>query len=163
MVIVAVVSLGMTLMMQDDPYGGFYNFLSVLAYLVVPFSTVLLLDYYLRMRKPAVDSSVELYNTGRRFEWGFFAWIGGCLISMLFWDTELLAGPLAELSRSVGDLGFLAGILGAGVLYMLTYRLPVPTGLLRTRKAARQQAEAEAAAEADAGDAKTKPAAELEG
>lgn len=172
-VIVAVVSLGMTLLMQDDPYGGFYNFLSVLAYLVVPFSTVLLLDYYFRMRKPAVDSSVELYNTGRRFEWGFFAWIGGCLISMLFWDTELLVGPFAELSRSVGDLGFLAGILGAGVLYMLTYRLPVPTGLLRTRKAARQQAEAEAAAEADADASatapetkpavETKPTAELEG
>ena len=172
-VIVAVVSLGMTLLMQDDPYGGFYNFLSVLAYLVVPFSTVLLLDYYLRMRKPAVDSSVELYNTGRRFEWGFFAWIGGCLVSMLFWDTELLAGPLAELSRSMGDLGFLAGILGAGVLYMLTYKLPVPTGLLRTRKAARQQAEAEAAAEADADasataaetrpNTETKPTAESEG
>ena len=92
-------------------------------------------------------------------EWGFFAWIGGCLISMLFWDTELLVGPFAELSRSVGDLGFLAGILGAGVLYMLMYKLPVPTGLLRTRKAARQQAEAEAAAEADSA-AETKPAVE---
>lgn len=82
-------------------------------------------------------------------EWGFFAWIGGCLVSMLFWDTELLVGRFAELSRSVGDIGFLAGILGAGVLYMLMYKMPVPTGLLRTRKAARQQAEAEAAAEAD--------------
>ena len=80
---------------------------------------------------------------------------------------------IRDSSRSVGDLGFLAGILGAGVLYMLTYRLPVPTGLLRTRKAARQQAEAEAAAEADADASatapetkpavETKPTAELEG
>lgn len=115
----------------------------------------------------AVDSSVELYNTGRRFEWGFFAWIGGCLVAVLFWDTELLVGRFAELSRSVGDLGFLAGILGAGVLYMLMYKMPVPTGLLRTRKAARQQAEAEAAAEAgpdaSATAPETKPATELEG
>ena len=34
-----------TLLMQGDPYGSFYDFLSMLGYLVVPFTTVLLVDY----------------------------------------------------------------------------------------------------------------------
>lgn len=128
-IIVALLSLGMTLMMQTNPYGGFYDFLSVLAYLVVPFSTVLLLDYYLRMRKNVAASVADLFNTGRRIEWGFFAWIVGCGVSMLFWNTSMLTGPFAELANSFGDLGFAAGALSASIAYLALYRLPVPAGM----------------------------------
>ncbi|GAA0196323.1 purine-cytosine permease family protein [Glutamicibacter creatinolyticus] len=128
-VIVALLSLGMTLMMQTNPYGGFYDFLSVLAYLVVPFSTVLLLDYYLRMRSNVSAAVAGLFNTGRRFEWGFAAWIIGCAMSTLFWNTSLYEGPFAATSQTFGDLGFLAGILTSALAYLVLYRLPVPTGM----------------------------------
>src|SRR5699024_10787707 len=42
--ITAIISFGITLLMQGDPYGSFYDFLSLLGYLVVPFTTVLLVD-----------------------------------------------------------------------------------------------------------------------
>ncbi|QEP08344.1 cytosine permease [Glutamicibacter sp. ZJUTW] len=133
-IIVAVASLGMTLLMQTNPYGGFYDFLSLLAYLVVPFSAVLLLDYYLRMRKNIASSVAELFNTGRRVEWGFFAWIIGCLVSSLFWNTSLIVGPFASTSALFGDLGFVAGIVAATVAYMAMCRLAPLPGMRATER-----------------------------
>jgi len=128
-IIVAALSLGMTLLMQTNPYGGFYDFLSVLAYLVVPFSTVLLLDYYVRMRKNVASAVADLFNTGRRFEWGFVAWIIGCLVSALFWNTSLFVGPFASLANTFGDLGFITGAIASAVAYLALYKLPVPAGM----------------------------------
>ncbi|GAA1887203.1 cytosine permease [Paeniglutamicibacter psychrophenolicus] len=128
-IIVAALSLGMTLLMQTNPYGGFYDFLSVLAYLVVPFSVVLLLDYYLRMRKDIAGSVADLFNTGRRINWGFFAWIFGCLVSALFWNTTMFTGPFASLANTFGDLGFLTGAVASAVAYLVLYKKPVPSGM----------------------------------
>jgi len=128
-IIVAAISLGMTLLMQTNPYGSFYDFLSVLAYLVVPFSTVLLLDYYVRMRKNFAASVADLFNTGRRIEWGFVAWLIGCLVSALFWNTSLFTGPFAGLGSVVGDMGFTAGALASAVAYLALYRLPLLPGM----------------------------------
>lgn len=126
-IIVAVISLGMTLMMQTNPYGGFYDFLSLLAYLVVPFSTVLLLDYYLRMRKNVAASVAGLFDTGHRVGWGFFAWVFGCLVSSLFWNTNLVTGPFASTAGTLGDLGFVSGIAASTVAYLVMSKLkPMP-------------------------------------
>ena len=128
-IIVAALSLGMTLLMQTNPYGGFYDFLSVLAYLVVPFSVVLLLDYYVRMRKDMAASVADLFNTGRRFEWGFFAWIFGCVVSALFWNTNMFTGPFASLANTFGDLGFVTGAIASAVAYLVMYKRPLPAGM----------------------------------
>lgn len=59
-VITALISFGITLLMQGDPYGSFYDFLSMLGYLVVPFTTVLLVDYYIRTRHHMTEAIAEL-------------------------------------------------------------------------------------------------------
>lgn len=122
--LISVLGLGITLWMQSDPYGSFYDFLSVLAYLVVPFSVILLLDYYLRTRPLGPGATTELYDRRRKVEWGFIAWVIGCLASMLFWNTTLFVGPLAEAFAAVGDSAFIAGALGGVIAYLLLYRLP---------------------------------------
>ncbi|MCR8669543.1 cytosine permease [Agrococcus sp. HG114] len=123
-VVIAAISLGVTLLMQGNPYGAFYDFLLILAYLVVPFSTILLLDYYLRMRPLGVAGVRQLFDPKRTFEWGFVAWIIGCAFSALFWNSTLFTGPLASTFSSVGDVAYLAGALGAAVAYLLLRRLP---------------------------------------
>lgn len=118
-ILIAVISLGVTLLMQTNPYGSFYDFLNVLAYLVVPFSTVLLLDYYLRTRKEGPAASKELFNTRRKIEWGFVAWIIGCAFSSLFWTSTLWTGPLANVFSDAGDVSFIAGVVAATVAYLV--------------------------------------------
>ncbi|MGC5076646.1 purine-cytosine permease family protein [Agrococcus sp. DT81.2] len=123
-IVIAAISLSVTLLMQTNPYGSFYDFLLVLAYLVVPFSTILLLDYYLRMRPLGALGTRELFDKRRAFEWGFVAWIIGCAFSALFWQSTLFTGPLAAVFGAFGDVSYLAGAIGATVAYLLLRRLP---------------------------------------
>lgn len=128
-VAISILSIGIALWMQEDPYGSFYDFLSVLAYLVMPFSTVLLLDYRTRSAATATAGVAELFDKSRKIEWGFFAWLLGCVGSMLFWDTTLFTGPLADMTAGAGDIAFLAGALISGLSYGLFRRLkPISSG-----------------------------------
>ncbi len=133
-IIIAVISLGVTLLMQTNPYGSFYDFLLILAYLVVPFSTILLLDYFLRTRALGNDAVVELVDTKRSVEWGFVAWVLACAFSALFWSSTIWSGPLSGTFAQFGDLSYLAGAIGAVVAYLAFRRLPSLSGLLRGDK-----------------------------
>lgn len=121
---IAALSLGVTLIMQSNPYGGFYDFLNVLAYLVVPFSTVLLLDYYLRTRGREEKARREFFDKRRAVAWGFIAWVIACACSSLFWASSLYTGPLAAATSAFGDVSFAVGAVTAVLAYLLLYRLP---------------------------------------
>lgn len=135
-IIIAVVSFVVTLLMQTNPYGSFYDFLNLLAYLVVPFSTVLLLDYFLRMRPAGRAAVDELFETRRPVEWGFVAWVIGCAVSSLFWGSAIYTGPLSAAVSSFGDLSYLAGALAAAIAYLALRSMP-PLSTMISRKAAR--------------------------
>ncbi|MGO1545292.1 MAG: purine-cytosine permease family protein [Gulosibacter sp.] len=122
--VTAVLSLGIALLMQGDPYGSFYDFLNLLAYLVVPFSTVLLLDYFSRSRYLGERGTTELFDKSRRVEWGFFAWIFGCAFSSLFWNTSIWVGPFAEPLAAWGDLAYVTGVVAATIAYFVMRLLP---------------------------------------
>ncbi|HEU4808455.1 MAG TPA: hypothetical protein VFT01_09345, partial [Homoserinimonas sp.] len=113
------------------PYGSFYDFLLILAYLVVPFSTILLLDYYLRTRPHGQGAVTELIDTKRIVEWGFVAWVAACAFSSLFWASTLWAGPFSGAFAQFGDMSYLAGAIGAVVAYLALRRLPSLSQLLR--------------------------------
>ncbi len=116
--VTAALGLGVTLWMSGDPYGRFYDFLLLLAYLVVPFTTVLLLDYFLRTRSRGKAAVAELFDRSRTISWGFFAWAVGCLVSSLFWATTLWTGPLAKTVARWGDVSYYIGALAAAVSYV---------------------------------------------
>lgn len=130
-VVIAIASFGVTMLMQTNPYGSFYDFLNILAYLVVPFSVVLLLDYYLRMRRAKQKAIDELFDTRRTIEWGFVAWVIGCGFSALFWSSNIYTGPLSKAVASFGDLSYLAGAAAAGVAFLALRRAPSLSELLR--------------------------------
>ena len=134
-IIIAAISLGVTLLMQSNPYGSFYDFLNVLAYLVVPFSTVLLLDYYLRMRARGEAATRELFDTRRTVEWGFIAWIAGCAVSSLFWASTIWTGPLSGTFAQFGDVSFAVGAITAIIVYCALRPLPPLSQLLRGNRA----------------------------
>lgn len=119
--ITAVLSFGLTLIMQSDPYGSFYDFLLMLGYLVVPFSTVLLMDYYFRTRRMKSKAIDELFDSNRTFAWGFVAWIIGCLVCALFWSTPLGTGPLNSWIAGLGDVTYYIGALAAALAYLVIH------------------------------------------
>jgi len=132
--VVATIGFLITLVMQTDPYGAFYDFLSVLAYLVCPFVTILLLDYYLVRRRQGMARAVtDLYDSSRTIRPGFVAWILACVISSLFWNATLWTGPLYRTFSAVGDVSYLVGAAAAIILYLIlarpfsTTRTDVPT------------------------------------
>ncbi|MCO5316723.1 MAG: cytosine permease [Solirubrobacterales bacterium] len=126
-ILVSLAGFFATLLMQEDPYGSFYNFLNVLAYLVVPFSTVLLVDYYLRMRRDPTESAIALFDTKLRIQWGFFAMVAGWIASFLFWNTDLVSGPFASVTETTGDIGYYIGAVVALIAYLILLRLrPLP-------------------------------------
>lgn len=114
-IITAVISFGITLIMQGDPYGSFYDFLVLLGYLVAPFSTVLLVDYFVRTRHMGPRSIEELFDTNRTFAWGFVAWVIGCLVSSMFWVTAFSTGPFAHLIEGAGDVTYFIGAAAAAL------------------------------------------------
>ncbi|MDI2098288.1 purine-cytosine permease family protein [Ruicaihuangia caeni] len=128
-IVIAAASLGVTLLMQTNPYGSFYDFLLILAYLVVPFSTILLLDYYLRMRKLGRIAVDQLFDTRRGIEWGFVAWVLACAFSSLFWASTLYTGPLSSVFADFGDVSYLAGAIAAVVAYLAFRPLPALSSL----------------------------------
>lgn len=132
-IIIAVISLGITMLMQNNPYGSFYDFLNILAYLVVPFSTVLLLDYYLRMRPLGSKAIDELFDKQRTIEWGFVAWVLGCLFSSLFWSSSLWKGPFAGTFAQYGDVSYMAGVLASCIAYLVLRAAPSLTTVITGR------------------------------
>lgn len=120
-IVCSAASLGVTLWMRSNPYGAFYDFLDLLAYLLLPFSLIMLLDYYLRMRPRGVQAELdELYDRRRVVEWGFVAWLTGCAASSPFWHSPLWTGPLAAPLARFGDLSYVAGgVAGVGAYFAL--------------------------------------------
>lgn len=152
--IVALAGLGATLLMQKDPYGTFYDFLSVLAYLVVPFSVVLLADYYLRMRLDPIKSAAALFDRSRPIEWGFVAMVAGWIASFLFWNTALVQGPFASVAEDVGDIAYYVGGAVALLAFLILRKLPPLPSLLphRDRTAVGERAVTDLATQPAGGD-----------
>lgn len=138
--VVSVAGLGATLLMQKDPYGTFYDFLSVLAYLVVPFSVVLLADYYLRMRQDPIRSAAALFDKTLTIQWGFVAMFAGWVASFFFWNTALVQGPLSSVSQDVGDIAYYVGGAVALLAFLGLRKLPPLPELLGRRADATPEA-----------------------
>lgn len=135
--LVALGGLSVTLWMQTDPYGLFYDFLTLLSYMVLPFSVILMLDYYSRLRPRLGHGAVEeLFDMNRSVEWGFVAWIISCAISSLFWDSSLWTGPLNHYFSEWGDISYAVGAVAAVISYFALSKLPsAPLGARQSKSA----------------------------
>jgi NCS1 family nucleobase:cation symporter-1 len=124
-VLAAVVSFCaflLALAIQGDLYGTFYQFVVASAYLIGPYMTVIALDYLL-IRKRDPSRIREYYDRSRLIEWGFFAWVIGCLASLPFWVWIRYTGPIASDHPDWGDLTYYVGPIVTAVVFMLCFRL----------------------------------------
>jgi purine-cytosine permease-like protein len=120
--IIGIIALLLALWAKADVYGRFYAFLVLSGYFVAPYVVVILLDW--KLAKRWARPVEELYDRGRALDWGFVAWLAGCVASIPFWVWTKYTGPFASAHPTWGDLSYYVAALVAGIVYVATYRLP---------------------------------------
>jgi len=135
-VAVAVITVGTVvvgLVLQNNLYGTFYNFLVLTGYVLAPYCAVTVLDFYLS-RHTDEERVALLYAHARPFEWGFVAWLIGIGASVPFWVWIGYTGPIARANPGMGDLTYYVGAAAGSLAYLLLRRLPELSTLLGSKK-----------------------------
>lgn len=120
--IIVAISLGLTIAFQNNIFNVFYDFLLLSGYFIAPYVAVMLLDYFVGGRKK-IERLGEIFDKRRHFEWGFMAWVCGCVASAPFWVWTLWTGPVAAAFPQMGDISYYVGAAVAAVIYLATLRL----------------------------------------
>ncbi|WP_418057509.1 purine-cytosine permease family protein [Pimelobacter simplex] len=111
---------------SDDFMADYTNFILVLAYLLVPWSIINLVDYYLVHKGNYDPESFSDPTSG----YGAFnvpalvSYVLGCLVQIPFMSTTLYVGVVAEQTGSV-DTSWIVGSVATAFIYL---------GLLRARR-----------------------------
>ncbi|MGV9633087.1 purine-cytosine permease family protein [Nocardia rhamnosiphila] len=132
-IVIAIAAFVAAVALHDDIFSTFYDFLLLSAYFIVPYITVLALDYWVGGRRDA-GRIAELFDPRRAVEWGFFAWLLGAFASMPFWVWTRWTGPVASAHPEWGDLSYFVGAAVAAVLYLLFMRLPALSTLFERQR-----------------------------
>ncbi|MGX6447245.1 purine-cytosine permease family protein [Patulibacter sp. S7RM1-6] len=126
-VVPAVVATVIAIVGKDDFLGNFSNFVLLLAYFLIPWTSINLADFYL-VRKERYDLA-EMYKP--KGEYGGFDWrtltayFFGILVELPFIASDFYTGPLAE-ELGGTDISWILGIFAAGGAYLvLMKRYPV--------------------------------------
>ncbi|MCW2798512.1 cytosine permease, partial [Nocardioides sp.] len=106
--LVSVLAVVIGLLIKNNPYGPFYEFVLLTGYLIGPYVTAIAIDYWVYKRGTPARLP-ELFDRSRIVEWGFVAWFVGCLASVPFWIWTRYTGPFAEAFPGAGDLTYYVG------------------------------------------------------
>lgn len=107
------------------------NFLSFILYLLVPWTAINLVDYYLvRRGKYDVGQILDRHGKYGRFTWPAIAiYLVATAVQIPFMDTSIYEGPVASHLLGGGDIAWIVGLTTAGGLYYAACRLGlVPAG-----------------------------------
>ncbi|HLI59934.1 MAG TPA: cytosine permease [Solirubrobacteraceae bacterium] len=129
-VVTSLIAFGFALWAQTDVYGKYYDFVVLTAYFIMPYACIIILDYFL-CRRWLPEKIAELYDSSRRVEWGFLAWLVGCAASVPFWTWAKWSGPFARANPDVGDLSYYIGGIVGSLAFLAVYRLAPLSGRLR--------------------------------
>jgi NCS1 family nucleobase:cation symporter-1 len=138
-VVIFTVALLIALFARDNFIFFYTNFLAFLMYVLVPWTAINLVDYYLLRHG---DYRVEDFfrrdgGVYGRFNWvAIGSYVAGALIQVPFSATALYTGPLAAAMGGV-DISWIVGLVVVAPLYYFTARVfpkktgnPVPTPTL---------------------------------
>lgn len=110
---------------ESDFVTTFQNFVTILLYVLIPWSAINLVDYFIiRKGDYAID---ELFQRdgGRYGRWnavGLATYALGILIQIPFMVTPIFTGPLAEPLGFV-DIAWIVGFVVSGLVYLLLTRV----------------------------------------
>lgn len=123
-VIGAVVSLVFSLTASSDLIASFFALLSILGYLLVPWTAVNLSDYYIVRRgkysiSDILDSTASLY--GKWSAPGLISYAAGFIAMIPFFSNPLYTGPAAT-ALGGADVSFVIGLVVSTGVYLLIMR-----------------------------------------
>ncbi|XVQ87744.1 purine-cytosine permease family protein [Microbispora siamensis] len=126
----AVLSLGM----PSNYMHSFETFIAIMVNLLVPWSAVNLVDFYLvRRGRYAIADITNPNGIYGRWAWrGLAAYFGGFVAMIPFLSLSFYKGPVTE-ALGGADLSFIVGMLAAAALYLLLTRDVRQEGLLSPR------------------------------
>jgi len=118
-VILAVIWIGISLSLTSNAINALYDSLSIMLYLLVPWTAVNLMDYFF-VRKGHYAITDFFRPNGIYGAWGWrgiAAYVVGFAVSVPFFDLSgVFEGPVAKALGDV-DISWAPGLLVAGVVY----------------------------------------------
>lgn len=120
----AVIALLFSLTASPDLIGSFFSFLSILGYLLVPWTAVNLSDYYLVRRgcysiTGILDPKATLY--GKWSAPGLVSYGFGFAAMIPFFSNPLYTGPIAK-ALGGADVSFIIGLVVSTAVYLILMR-----------------------------------------
>jgi NCS1 nucleoside transporter family len=122
-VVVGVVGAVIGLSMSSNYMHSFETFVAIMVNLLVPWTAVNLVDFYLvRRGHYAIADITDPNGIYGRWAWrGLTAYFGGFLAMIPFLSLSFYKGPVTE-ALGGADLAFIVGLLVSGVLYLVLGR-----------------------------------------
>lgn len=103
----------------DQTAKLYTNFLLLLSYWASPWAAVVFVDW---LQRRARRTHASEFDAGPRVRAGTYAWIGGLIISLPFWDQAWYTGPFAASFPQFGDLSYYVGFAAAAVIMAIAGR-----------------------------------------
>lgn len=106
---------------KDDFLSIFSDFVSILLYVLIPWSAINLLDYFVLRKGHYAVEDMFRRDGGRYGRWdriGLVSYLIGLLVQVPFMVTNLYTGPLAEPLGFV-DVAWIVGFVVPGVVYLV--------------------------------------------
>jgi NCS1 family nucleobase:cation symporter-1 len=131
-IIISIIGLGIALFAAGNFLTNYTNFILLLLYVLVPWTAINLVDFYLvRHGNYDVDSffTAEGGIYGRFNKSAIACYIFGILIQLPFVNTTLYTGPIANLLGGV-DISWIVGLLVVSPVYYLAAKKFSPTPAL---------------------------------
>jgi NCS1 nucleoside transporter family len=122
-IVVGVVGAVISLVMPDSYLTSFNTFLAIMVYLLVPWTAVNLVDFYL-VRRGHYDIAAIVDRDGRygRWSWrGLTAYFTGFAAMIPFFYLSFYEGPVTK-ALGGADLSFIVGLVVSGALYLVLAR-----------------------------------------
>lgn len=124
-IIVAAIWTGLSLQCPSDAIGLLFATLTVMLYLLVPWTAVNLVDYFLVRKGRYAITNLFMPGGGIYGMWqsrGLLAYAIGFLVTIPFAVLpEIYTGPIAKMLGGV-DIGWLVGLIVSGSVYALLSR-----------------------------------------
>ncbi len=121
--VIGVVATGIALAASDDFLGDYTNFLAILLYLIIPWTAVNLVDFYvIRRGDYAITEIFKPNGIYGRWQWrGLLAYAVGFACMIPFFSTAWYTGAVAK-EIDGADISVFIGLPVAAVVYYLLAR-----------------------------------------
>ncbi len=122
--IAMLLALACSLAMSEGTLGAFGAFLSILGYVLIPWTAVNLTDYYLVRKGNYSITDIMRPDGGLYGAWGgtgILAYLIGFVAMVPFFSTALWSGPLALHLGGV-DVSFVIGLVVSSLAYLVLAR-----------------------------------------